>query len=100
VEGVNNLILKRIGLIGVADIGVGVLPLLANTQHDVVLTEIHDDILIRTRGRSYQNNRLNPLNSPSKYFGKTPSEQAQNFFTTDYPKLHDQANLPKPLGSR
>jgi 3-hydroxybutyryl-CoA dehydrogenase len=84
------LILKRIGVIGAGVMGVGVAQALAQTQHDVVLIDINDDILNRAKGQIYQNIRLGRLFNPPKESDKTPDELiSQINFTTDYQQLHD-----------
>lgn len=84
------MILKRIGVIGAGVMGVGVAQALAQTQHDVVLIDIHDEILAQARDKIYQNIRLSRLFNPPKESGKTPDELiSQITFTTDYQQLHD-----------
>lgn len=84
------MILKRIGVIGAGVMGVGVAQALAQTQHDVVLIDIHDDILAQARDQIYQNIRLSRLFNPPQESDKTPDELiSQITFTTDYQQLHD-----------
>jgi 3-hydroxybutyryl-CoA dehydrogenase len=84
------LILKRIGVIGAGVMGVGVAQALAQTQHDVILIDICDDILAQARDQIYQNIRLSRLFNPPKESDKTPDELiSQITFTTDYQQLHD-----------
>lgn len=89
-EGENNLILKRIGVIGAGVMGVGVAQTLAQTQHDVVLIDICDEILDNAKGQIYQNIRLSRLFSPTEEPVKSPAEIiSQITFTKDYQQLHD-----------
>lgn len=84
------MILKRIGVIGAGVMGIGVAQALAQTQHDVVLIDIQDDILAQARDQIYQNIRLGRLFNPPKESDKTPDELiSQITFTTDYQQLHD-----------
>ena len=70
--------------------GVGVAQTLAQTQHDVVLVDICDDILGQAKGQIYQNIRLSRLFNPPQESDKTPDEIiSQITFTTDYQQLHD-----------
>ena len=48
------MILKRIGVIGAGVMGVGVAQTLAQSQHEVVLVDINDDILEQAKGQIYQ----------------------------------------------
>lgn len=84
------MILKRIGVIGAGVMGIGVAQALAQTQHDVVLVDICDDILDRAKGQIYQNIRLGRLFNSSPETGKSPNEILEQItFTTDYNLLHD-----------
>jgi 3-hydroxybutyryl-CoA dehydrogenase len=84
------LILKRIGVIGAGVMGVGVAQALAQTQHDVILIDICDDILAQARDQIYQNIRLSRLFNPPKESDKTPDELiSQITFKTEYQYLHD-----------
>ena len=84
------MILKRIGVIGAGVMGVGVAQALAQTQHDVILIDIHDDILAQAKDQIYQNIRLNRLFNSPKDSDKTPDELiSQINFTTDYQQLQD-----------
>lgn len=84
------MILKRIGVIGAGVMGIGVAQALAQTQHDVVLIDIQDDILAQARDQIYQNIRLSRLFNPPQESDKTPNELiSQITFTTDYQQLHD-----------
>lgn len=80
----------RIGIIDAGVMGVDVPQVLTHAQDDVVLTEFPDDSLTRTKGRRYQNRRLNRLSPFSKKSYKTPNERiSQITFTTEYQQLHD-----------
>ena len=82
--------LKRIGVIGAGVMGVGVAQALVQTQHDVVLIDIHDDILDQAKGQIYQNIRLSRLFNSPQDSNKTPDELiSQINFTTDYQQLQD-----------
>lgn len=82
--------LRRIGVIGAGVMGVGVAQTLAQTQHDVVLIDINEDILEHAKGQIYQNIRLNRLFNPPQDSNKTPNEIiSQITFTTDYTQCHD-----------
>lgn len=82
------MILNRIGVIGAGVMGVGVAQALAQTQHDVVLIDIHDDILAQARDKIYQNIRLSRLFNHPKEADKSPDELiSQINFTTDYQQL-------------
>ena len=84
------MILKRIGVIGAGVMGIGVAQALAQTQHDVVLIDIQDEILAQARDQIYQSIRLSRLFNPPKESDKTPDELiSQITFTTDYQQLHD-----------
>jgi 3-hydroxybutyryl-CoA dehydrogenase len=84
------LILKRIGVIGAGVMGVGVAQALAQTQHDVILIDIHDDILAQAKDQIYQNIRLSRLFNRPQESDKSPDELiSQITFTTDYQKLQD-----------
>ncbi len=84
------MILKRIGVIGAGVMGIGVAQALAQTQHDVVLIDIQDEILAQARDQIYQNIRLSRLFNSPKESDKTPDELiSQITFTTDYQQLHD-----------
>lgn len=84
------MILKRIGVIGAGVMGVGVAQALAQTQHDVVLIDIQDDILAQAKDQIYQNIRLSRLFNTPKESDKTPDELiSQITFTTDYQQLKD-----------
>lgn len=82
--------LKRIGVIGAGVMGVGVAQALAQTQHDVVLIDIHDDILAQAKDQIYQNIRLSRLFNRPQETDKSPDELiSQIHFTTDYQQLQD-----------
>ena len=82
--------LKRIGVIGAGVMGVGVAQALAQTQHDVVLIDIHDDILAQAKDQIYQNIRLSRLFNRPQETDKSPDELiSQILFTTDYQQLQD-----------
>lgn len=84
------MILKRIGVIGAGVMGVGVAQALAQTQHDVVLIDIHDDILDLAKAQIYQNIRLSRLFNSPQESDKTPDEIiSQISFTADYQQLTD-----------
>lgn len=84
------MILKRIGVIGAGVMGVGVAQALAQTQHDVILIDIHDDILAQAKDQIYQNIRLSRLFNRPQESDKSPDELiSQITFTTDYQKLQD-----------
>jgi 3-hydroxybutyryl-CoA dehydrogenase len=84
------LILKRIGVIGAGVMGVGVAQALVQTQHDVVLIDIHDDILAQAKDQIYQNIRLSRLFNRPQESDKSPDELiSQITFTTNYQKLQD-----------
>lgn len=84
------MILKRIGVIGAGVMGVGVAQALAQTQHDVVLIDIHDNILAQARDQIYQNIRLSRLFNSPKESDKSPDELiSQINFTTNYQQLQD-----------
>ncbi|MAT97573.1 MAG: 3-hydroxybutyryl-CoA dehydrogenase [Anaerolineaceae bacterium] len=84
------MILKRIGVIGAGVMGIGVAQALAQTQHDVVLIDIQDDILAQAKDQIYQNIRLSRLFNTPKESDKTPDELiSQINFTTDYQQLQD-----------
>lgn len=89
-EGENNLKLKKIGVIGAGVMGVGVSQALAQTDHDVVLIDINNDILDHAKGEIYQNIRLGRMFAKSQADEKSPAEiTARITFTTDYEQLHD-----------
>ncbi|MCA9942024.1 MAG: 3-hydroxybutyryl-CoA dehydrogenase [Anaerolineales bacterium] len=70
--------------------GVGVAQALAQTQHDVVLIDIHDDILAQAKDQIYQNIRLSRLFNRPQETDKSPDELiSQIHFTTDYQQLQD-----------
>jgi 3-hydroxybutyryl-CoA dehydrogenase len=82
------LILKRIGVIGAGVMGVGLAQALAQTQQDMVLVDIHDNILAEARDRIYQNICLTRLFDFSPESDKTPDERiSQITFATDYKQL-------------
>lgn len=82
--------LKRIGVIGAGVMGIGVAQTLAQTQHDVILIDINNDILDHAKGEIYQNIRLSRLFNSSNKSNKTPEEElSQITFTTDYAQLHN-----------
>ena len=82
--------LKRIGVIGAGVMGIGVTQALVQTQHDVVLVDISDDILEQAKNQIYQNIRLGRLFNAPKETDKSPEELiTQITFTTDYQQLHD-----------
>ena len=82
--------LKRIGVIGAGVMGVGVAQALAQTQHDVVLIDIHDDILAQAKDQIYQNIRPSRLFNRPQETDKSPDELiSQIHFTTDYQQLQD-----------
>ena len=84
------MILKRIGVIGAGVMGVGVAQALAQTQHDVILIDIHDDILAQAKDQIYQNIRLSRLFNRPQESDKSPDELiSQITFTTNYQKLQD-----------
>ncbi len=82
--------LRRIGVIGAGVMGIGVAQTLAQTQHDVILIDINNDILDHAKGEIYQNIRLSRLFNSSNKSNKTPEEELSHItFTTDYAQLHD-----------
>lgn len=82
--------LKRIGVIGAGVMGVGVAQALAQTNHDVVLIDIGDDILATAREQIYQNIRLSRLFNPSPDPAPSPEELLSHItFTLDYQQLQD-----------
>ena len=89
-EGVNNLILKRICVIGAGAIERCLSQSLASWQADVMRTEVQDDRLALTKGQIYQSRRLNRLFTPPKESEKTPDGQiSQITFKTEYQQLYD-----------
>lgn len=81
--------IQRVGVIGAGVMGVGVAQNLAQTNHQVVLVDIADEVLAKARAEIYKNVRFGRL------FDKSAGDENPNdvigrvTFTTDYELLRE-----------
>src|SRR4051812_40044097 len=81
--------IERVGVIGAGVMGVGVAQNLAQTQHQVILVDVSDQILDHARAEVYKNLRF------ARVMHKTPEQEsardilARINFTSDYAALSE-----------
>lgn len=81
--------IQRVGVIGAGVMGIGVAQDLAQTNHQVVLIDIADDVLAKARTEIYKNIRFGRLFNKASG-DESPDEILERVtFTTAYDSLHD-----------
>lgn len=81
--------LKKIGIIGAGVMGTGVAQNLAQTDHEVVLIDISEEILQKSMDRMQQNIRFSMMMNPDLRKIGMDEIIARVRTTTDYDLLHD-----------
>ena len=81
---------KNIGVIGAGVMGVGVAQNLAQTDHQVVLIDVSDEVLEKAKAEIYKNVRFSRLFNKEISKRESPQKVLDRIiFSVDYEQLHD-----------